>query len=606
MSFTSLLHSMQHCDALKTNVFDSQCMLSPDDALIVPDYTSSLEVYDFTKMTEKRVEEGADEVMGEGVVVPGGDTMANEIAKEDGGVKHDTSVETPFTTVMDPSLLFLLDAPFINETEIKTTESAAVTSIPSCRDFDPLEWMLANPVSTSNPSGDVSTVDALTAAGSFTSLMNATTDTVFNQSIHPSTSPHTVSSFFTPTPVTSSTYPYLFTLLPSPLPAMKPSTKPKRRFHLCDFVAVRGVDGREYYGQIQSFLGTLAEELEDDEEAEERFFCMRWLVPDKEAFGKAVLEGRDFLPSDFILVTESHVTAESLSSINRVFFSSKLVEVATSVGTATSSLRSFSPQFPEEMKTLWSLTSNPSISLDTLISLVSIHQTSHLHLFTSIHGTGFTKWLTWMHDTNRSQFLRYLRTLIPTSTASQHYEKITRILIKHFLTPPDLAFRVKMFMNSAMNLVEGLNPQKYGWCRLDGSTTVSPFSLNWIVKVSHVLPKHHVLTDRHLPDVITHMDVAPPINVLIPKAFWPVVFGGGMPVKAWKVEHPVWGDVWRGVEVAAGEVVEGLMRDYVGTCLKQVCERTVGGKERVNKELVFRFVEMKIGEEVRRRVGEGV
>ncbi|KAJ3100217.1 pre-mRNA processing RNA-helicase [Phlyctochytrium bullatum] len=314
---------------------------------------------------------------------------------------------------------------------------------------------------------------------------------------------------------------------------------PKRRFYVNDFVAVRGQDGREYYGQIQSFIScspdatrSLAfldeglQEQEDDEAADERYFCMRWLVPDKVKFQQALLEGRDFLPSDFYdaISTQSQVTAESLSSINRVFYSPKLVEMATmnispDISSSGDTAPTFGDHFSEgqnikaqlsgEMEILWAMAVSPMISLKDLICTVALHQSSHAQLFESIYGQDFTKWLAWMLGKDRDMFLRYAKKLavielqstaaIATTHASDKPTESTRklramileLFVKHFLLPDDLPFRVAMFIKSAIGLVRFLRPDRFGWCKLPTNHTEAsryPFGIRRMVRLAHIMP----------------------------------------------------------------------------------------------------------------------
>ncbi|KAJ3208625.1 hypothetical protein HDU67_006621 [Dinochytrium kinnereticum] len=477
--------------------------------------------------------------------------------------------------------------------------------------------------------------------------------------------------------------------------------KPKRRFYLNDYVAVRGVDGREYYGQIQSFFSYATAtglemgeeesghvvnenllEQEDDESSDDRYFCMRWLIPDRVRFEQAFREGRDFLPSDFSNVATAHVTAESLSSINRVFYSPKLVEAAMTPSIPPQPLSTLSkPMSPQnvlttpirsqsqpngEMRMLWALTLNPNVKLQDLISMVALQQASHVQLFETIYSEGFLKWLAWMLETDRNKFLRYannlarmeLRATINSSASLPQSSSVSMrtrlhildLVVNHFLLPTELPFRVAMLMKAAVGLVSFLRPENFGWCRLPTTpddAALYPFSLRRLVRLAHVIPSEMVALNNSNPPseqesirLLHHLDSlletipADPIlafaqssssevdllsnppgsatirprSSLISPSFWPVVFAPRPPVATgWSPDHHLHGPIYRAVELLTAGVIHSLMVDYVTTIIKQACDRTNMGvapaaqAEVINKQLVYRYVETKVCEEIRRR-----
>ncbi|KAI9364436.1 hypothetical protein DFJ73DRAFT_809406 [Zopfochytrium polystomum] len=102
-----------------------------------------------------------------------------------------------------------------------------------------------------------------------------------------------------------------------------------RNYFVDDYIAVESADGTEFYGIIIAFVGTgekeRAEKIPDDLKRTVSF-VMQWLLPDKERFQNALLEGRDLVifvasrqsPSNALFDICAIQAAHRLSRVKRV------------------------------------------------------------------------------------------------------------------------------------------------------------------------------------------------------------------------------------------------------------------------------------------------
>ncbi|KAJ3096341.1 hypothetical protein HDU97_006014 [Phlyctochytrium planicorne] len=266
-----------------------------------------------------------------------------------------------------------------------------------------------------------------------------------------------------------------------------PPTKSRRQFYLSDYVAVIGIDHREYYGQIQSFFTLNGMELlqedkmdqEDDEGKDDRFFCMKWLVPDREAFERAAREGRDYLPGDFSDVPTSHITAESLSSINRVFYSPKLIAAAASISSPSNFPAVYvtsgsNPRSPPQLT--WRDESSLGHYGGTKRILDEYDQTDTGKLY---------RYITLLCKTHIHNFIHHPPTHLRPYMPSLSPVHLLSILVNHFLLPPSLPLRIDLFMRSVMTVTKFLGPDRFGWSRIGEDEGV--FGIRRGVLMAHVL-----------------------------------------------------------------------------------------------------------------------
>ncbi|KAJ1560395.1 hypothetical protein HK405_007260, partial [Cladochytrium tenue] len=304
-----------------------------------------------------------------------------------------------------------------------------------------------------------------------------------------------------------------------------------RVFAAGDFVEVLGADGSEFYGVVAGFLTEAAAASGGDGDSEPLLVCwlpdvsyecdprfvMEWLMPDRERFEEALVEGRDFVS----VFRRSLKSTEPLSCISRVFYSNRVayldppagIDTLGVSGASTNTYYNFElgeplyEQQPQvgELDLLDRLRAasdggrvEPPIRLDS-----TTNQILNLRMAMRFHRYAVSIMEAVRQDWSASRNRGGKATTSPTSNWRDRLESFAVDLLgRHFLAAPKLPQRLLQFLQAAARAMRPFSPERFGWCPVPIASPTTetqepealsrpsayPFHLERIVLLAHSAP----------------------------------------------------------------------------------------------------------------------